>query len=144
MDSWEIGTSGVSHCHDATGVERDPSRDIDGVERARAVPDRFIAIHSSNDSRAELAATRTVLDVSPNFSQYQVWRKWGTTAQADSNPSASKRVSSRRADLAVAVQGDALIHGPRLVAQSVGSEWRIHRLHEINQIQSKEKTCIVI
>lgn len=30
-----------------------------------------------------------------------------------------------------AVKGDALIHGPRLVAPSVGSEWRIHHLHHI-------------
>ena len=29
-----------------------------------------------------------------------------------------------------AVKGDAVIHGPRLVAQPVGSEWRIHRLHQ--------------
>ena len=28
------------------------------------------------------------------------------------------------------VKGDALIHGPRLVAQPVGSEWRIHRLYQ--------------
>jgi hypothetical protein len=31
----------------------------------------------------------------------------------------------------LAVKGDVLIHGPYLVAQSVGSEWRNHRLHQI-------------
>ena len=30
----------------------------------------------------------------------------------------------------LAVKGDVLIHGPYLVAQSVGSEWRNHRLHQ--------------
>jgi hypothetical protein len=30
-----------------------------------------------------------------------------------------------------AVNGDVLIHGPHLVAQSVGSEWRNHHLLQI-------------
>jgi hypothetical protein len=35
----------------------------------------------------------------------------------------------------LAVKGDVLIHGPHLVAQSVGSEWRNHHLLQIT-IQS--------
>jgi hypothetical protein len=31
-----------------------------------------------------------------------------------------------------AANGDVLIHGPHLVAQSVGSEWRNHHLLQIN------------
>jgi hypothetical protein len=31
----------------------------------------------------------------------------------------------------LAVNGDVLIHGPRLVAQPVGSEWRNHHLHQV-------------
>jgi hypothetical protein len=30
----------------------------------------------------------------------------------------------------LAAKGDVLIHGPHLVAQSVGSEWRNHHLHQ--------------
>jgi hypothetical protein len=31
----------------------------------------------------------------------------------------------------LAVNGEVLIHGPNLVAQSVGSEWRNHHLYQI-------------
>lgn len=44
-----------------------------------------------------------------------------------------------------AVKGGVLIHGPRLVAQPVGSEWRTRLPYwKYIQIQSKEKKCIVI
>ena len=46
----------------------------------------------------------------------------------------------------LAVKGDALIHGPCLVARSVGSEWRTRLPSQIdiqfNQL--REKQCIVI
>jgi hypothetical protein len=46
----------------------------------------------------------------------------------------------------LAVKGDALIHGPCLVARSVGSEWRTRLPYQIdiqfNQL--REKQCIVI
>jgi hypothetical protein len=32
----------------------------------------------------------------------------------------------------LAVKGDALIHGPRLVARSVGSEWRTRRPYQMD------------
>lgn len=42
-------------------------------------------------------------------------------------------------------KGGVLIHGPRLVAQPVGSEWRTRLPYwKYIQIQSKEKKCIVI
>jgi hypothetical protein len=38
----------------------------------------------------------------------------------------------------LAVKGDALIHGPRLVARSVGSEWRTRRPYQMDNQTNQE------
>ena len=49
------------------------------------------------------------------------------------NPSRLFRISSGfLSGNSLAAKGDTLIHGPHLVAQSVGSEWRTHRPYQGN------------
>ncbi len=68
-----------------------------------------------------LATSDVSFEQSHKVSQYKVLRKWGTVAAAFRTSTASKGGASIRSALAVAAKGDALIHGPRLVAQSVDS-----------------------
>jgi len=67
-------------------------------------------------------------DANSNFSNLKVLR----FSQAGRfNPSRLFRINRdlpNRSSLAV--KGDVLIHGPHLVAQSVGSEWRNHHPYQ--------------
>ena len=52
--------------------------------------------------------------------------------QGGLNPSSSARTNlDISAEIVCAVKGDALIHGPNLVARSVVSERRIHHPHQV-------------
>jgi len=83
----------------------------------------------TGNPHAFLATSDNSFEQSHKVSQYKVLRKWGTGAMAHLTSTASEGSTSVRNALAVAVAvtGDALIHGPHLVAQSVGSERRNHR-----------------
>jgi hypothetical protein len=139
MDSWEIGTQvDPLRCVDDRNFLANPSRSTglstsSKVEFASRKRIHF-EITKSDDWQSDCPIGRV-----SQFSQYKVWRKWGTVATAHLTWSASKGGNSIRTTSADAIKGDTLIHGPRLVAQSVGSEWRIHRLHEIcsQSIQTK-------
>jgi hypothetical protein len=63
------------------------------------------------------------------FLYYKVLRFWHKGQRSSPQPA---RINSgfHFGNLLVA-KGDTLIHGPRLVAQSVGSEWRNHHLHQV-------------
>jgi len=74
-----------------------------------------------------LATSDNSFEQSHKVSQHMVWRNREMVATATWTPSASKRGTCIQSAFAVAVEGDALIHGPHLVAQPVGSEWRNHR-----------------
>jgi hypothetical protein len=78
------------------------------------------------------------------FSIYKVLR---FSPAGNSDPSCLFRISGDFPNRnSLAVNGDVLIHGPYLVAQSVGSEWRTRRPHQmdIQFNQPREKQCIVI
>lgn len=52
-----------------------------------------------------------------------------------SSPQSTRISSGFLSGNLLAIKGDALIHGPSLVARPVGSEWRIHRLfHRVHPI----------
>ena len=60
-----------------------------------------------------------------SFEQHKVLRNW---SRGSSNRVAPVRTSNEDdVQSSLAVRGDAVIHGPNMVAQSVGSEWRTQR-----------------
>ena len=144
MDSWDIGARHGHFGRATMPVRRSQQADLDVSPSPGTDLSAQYETSSLDGTRSGSPTSRTSLEGPVKVSHYKVWRKWGTAAAAARNLSASKKGGSSGSGPAVAVQGDALNHGPRLVAPSVGSEWRIHRLHELKQIQSKEKTCIVI
>jgi hypothetical protein len=82
-------------------------------------------------------------DANPYFSTFKVLR---FSQAGHFDPSRLFRINGNLHSWNLpAVNGDVLIHGPRLVAQSVGSEWRTRRPYQIDiQInQLREKQCIV-
>ena len=144
MDSWEIGTfddsSGHATIRNSPAQSRCPTRKTSVL----MIDDLMIddTAPRSNHPVKSLMAVSTAdspIEHSNKVLQYKVWREKGTAASARGALLASRGGSSIATALAVAAQGDALIHGPRLVAQSVGSEWRIHRLQDLRSQSNQPK-----
>ncbi len=114
--------------HGLTSPKRVPSkdtprgsfRDFDGPEVALA------RTSSSKSSRRGVVGPSSQFD-SENFLQYKVLRFWQVGQYSPPHLVRIKREA--RFGGSLAANGDALIHGPNLVAWPVGSEWRNHRLH---------------
>ena len=114
--------------HGLTSPNRVPSkdtprgsfRDFDGPEVALA------RTSSSKSSRRDVVGPSSQFD-SENFLQYKVLRFWQVGQYSPPHLVRIKREA--RFGGSLAANGDALIHGPNLVAWPVGSEWRNHRLH---------------
>jgi hypothetical protein len=93
---------------------------------------------SSKSSRRGVVGLSPQFD-SENFLQYKVlrFRRKGHC----SSPQLACISSGFLSGNSLVVKGDALIHGPRLVARPVGSEWRTRRPYEMdiqfNQLREK-------
>jgi hypothetical protein len=81
---------------------------------------------SSKSSRLGVVGLSPQFD-SENLLQYKVLRFWQVGQYSPPHLVRIKREA--RFGGSLAANGDALIHGPNLVAWPVGSEWRNHRLH---------------
>ena len=114
--------------HGLTSSKRVPSKDTPrgffGYSNSPEVP--LARTSSSKSSRRDVVGPSSQFD-SENFLQYKVLRFWQVGQYSPPHLVRIKREA--RFGGSLAANGDALIHGPNLVAWPVGSEWRNHRLH---------------
>ncbi len=105
---------------------------------------RWILPHSEESFRRPRASNNSIRAVGPHqplelwaFLFQEVLRLWNDGCSSSPLPVRISRDFPLGNPLAV--KGDALIHGPSLVARSVGSEWRTRRPHDKN-IQTNQLT----